>query len=559
MYTEEPKREINWGNVIKKGLIVLLVAIIIILIIWLITRNNNANNINVNNGTNNNNTNEKINTNAYSKDFIENYLYYHDFAKEHFLVSSTLPTSGNTLKYTLQELINKGLILPLIYKDNKTCDLESSYVLVKNNNGKYEMTTFLSCGKETAKTTEDLGCNQLCTNGNCDNKVEDATAIEYQFKQAYKTTETVYSCPSGYTKSGSKCVKGSTSTINATKTVTYNCPKGYSKSGSGENTKCYKNGQKVVDANVNYTYSCPSGYTKSGSGKNTKCTRYYAYTVNASKSSDTYNCPSGYTKSGSGANTKCTKTTTSTSSANPIKSGGEYTCSKGTLVNTKYCRIYTTKTTYKSYSQYLGKTYNGCTYSGSYTEACSTYYGCTTTKYKYYCNTSSYTDVAATKTEVTYKCPSGYDKSGSGANTKCTKTTTKTVSANPIKTSGGYYCSTGTLTGSKCLIETTDSANYIRDKYYTCDAGYGLSGNVCYKTTSESTKPIKNTAYTCKSGYTKVGLGSSSKCTTGVTSTINATKSTKTVTKYKYQWSTKTSIAGWERTGQTRTVKASSK
>ena len=43
-------------------------------------------------------------------------------------------------------------------------------------------------------------------------------------------------------------------------------------------------------------------------------------------------------------------------------------------------------------------------------------------------------------------------------------------------------------------------------------------------------------------------------CTKGSTSTINATKSTKTLTKYKYKWSSETSLEGWEKTGKTREV-----
>jgi len=33
MYTEEPRREINWGSIIKKGLLILLIAGIIFLLI----------------------------------------------------------------------------------------------------------------------------------------------------------------------------------------------------------------------------------------------------------------------------------------------------------------------------------------------------------------------------------------------------------------------------------------------------------------------------------------------------------------------------------------------
>ena len=232
MYTEDTKPEIDWGNLIKKGIVILVVALIVFFIIWLFVKGNNNNNgVNVeydnqtnsstNNNNNNNSSNDINNNTAYSKEFLEGYRYFHDTAKEYFLISE-LPSKGKTLKYTLQELIDKELIFAWIYKDNKTCDTEGSYAYVTNNNGKYKLTVSLVCGVEVAKTTEELGCNQLCLSGNCENNPEvDEYVKEYQYKQAYTVSETVYSCPSGYTRSGSKCIKDNKNTIEATKTVNY--------------------------------------------------------------------------------------------------------------------------------------------------------------------------------------------------------------------------------------------------------------------------------------------------------------------------------------------------
>ena len=91
--------------------------------------------------------------------------------------------------------------------------------------------------------------------------------------------ETNYTCPTGYTLSGTKCNK-----------TTYSCPSGYTLSG----TKCNK---------TTTTYSCPSGYTLSG----TKC----------SKTTTTYTCASGYTLSGK----KCSKTTYSCPASADVHEG----------------------------------------------------------------------------------------------------------------------------------------------------------------------------------------------------------------------------------------------
>ena len=579
MYTEEPKRTINWGSILKKGLIILLIVAIILLIIWLFT-GNSSNAINVDYEK----TNENININeddnqgfdesAYSEIFITNYSYYHDTAKDYFLINE-IPTNGNAIRYSIQDLINKNVLLKVRY-GNGTCDLDSSYVAVTNEDNTYTMTTYLVCGSESVKTSERLACSLLCEN--CSEK------LEYQYKQAYKAKQTIYSCPAGYTKSGSgantKCTKGSNSVVAPTKQVTYSCPAGYTKSGSGANTKCTKTTSSSVNPTVTTTYSCPAGYVKTGSGANTKCTKTSSESVNASVRY-TYSCPAGYTKSGSGANTTCSKT----ESTNPTVTT-TYSCSQGTLVNTKYCRIYSSNSYYQSYETYHGATYNGCTYSGSYTAPCSNYTGCTKTYYKYYCTSTTYHDVAATETK-TYSCPAGYNQSGSGANTTCTRTVTtnpttsttyscpagynqsgsgantkctRTVTVNPTKTSE-YYCNSGyVLSGNKCYKTTNVTANPTVTTTYSCPAGYTKSGSgantTCTSNGSSEVNPNKTTTYSCPAGYSKSGIGESATCVKNSSTSTKPTVTTKTVTKYRYKWSTETSLEGWIRTGLTRKVKA---
>ncbi len=599
MYTEETRRSIDWPSVIKKGLLILIVALVIFLIIWLLVRNNNDNvNVNVNDNDNNTNNGTITNPDAYSNEFINGFHYVHDIAKDYFLVKE-LPLNGGTIKYTLKELIDKGLILPFTYKDNETCDVEASYVTVTNENGKYNMTTTLVCGREVAKTTEELGCNQLCVSGNCKVTVtEPKYAYEYQFRQAYKTTESVYTCPSGYTKSmnGNNviCVKGNQTTINATKKTTYTCPEGYTKSGSGANVICVAEKNKTTSlicpdgyTNQNGTctkqstgnkvettdFTCPSGYTKSGSGAATKCTRTVA--GSATESANPI-CPSGYNQSGSGSSIKCTKTVSGSTTQSAKSVFSYYSCSSGTNLGNGKCRHYSTSRYYITVYKYYGATYNGCSYSGAYTSTC-TGSGCVSKYYKYYCSKQSSYD---TNASAIYKCPSGYSASGSvGYGTTCYKTvpTTSTQSANPVCPSGynqsgsgssikctktvstnkdettNAICPTGytkNIDGTNCTrnvtVPTTDTKDMI------CPEGFTRSGNTCTAKETLKKNATKNTEYICPSGYTKFGIGPDSKCTKGSTSTVSPTKQTKEVTKYRYKWSCETSLTGWERTNNYR-------
>ena len=529
MYTEEPRKRIDWPYVLRKIIIIVLIVLLIFLIIWLINRgiknnkvknNYNNNNIkeNIKNNNDNNNNGNLSNPEYYSESFITNYMYFHDNARD-FVEKNNLPIENNSVTYTLQELIDKGILLPTSYGNN-SCDTENSYVVVTNDAGKYNMTTTLICGKEIAKTNEELKCSELCTN--CNVVVEDEckdkdcnTAIEYEFKQAYKATDTIYNCPSGYTKTGSgnntKCVKNDSNVVNPTKNTTYTCQEGYTKTGSGNNTKCVKNTSETVKAIENTTYTCSNG-AKPNSNHMCPVTST-SYTKEAKV---TYSCSDGSTPN---SNHMCPVTSTS------------YKCDDGDLVNTSYCRIYTTGSYYTSYNSYYGKTYNSCTYTGSSTTPCTNCAGSTRTVYTYKCYKSSYRDVPAApisntvytnQANVTYSCSNG---STPNSNHMCSETTTIYEKANSNTT---YSCKTGTLKDKLCIVSNNTTIN-----------------------------PNINVSYNCPVGYTKQGLAATSICTKGNVITVNPTKSTKEVTKYRTKWSTETSIPGWTKTGKTRTVKAS--
>ena len=74
MYTEDTKKEINWGSFIKKGIIVLVIALVIFFIIWLFAKNNNSNiNVNYGNG-NNSNPSSTLNNTTYSKEVTDIFM-----------------------------------------------------------------------------------------------------------------------------------------------------------------------------------------------------------------------------------------------------------------------------------------------------------------------------------------------------------------------------------------------------------------------------------------------------------------------------------------------------
>ena len=205
MYTESEKREINWGVIVKRAIIAIGIILLVLLLIWMISKINGTNDNNK--ATYDNQSTTKVENKSletYSKEFIDNIRYMQDVARNYWLINGTLPTDGNSIEFTLKELISKGLILPFSDKYGNACDLNESYVRLTNNNETYTMSVKLACDTETATISEELGCNQFC-----DGKCTDVdTKIQYQFKQAYEATTTTYTCPSGYKRNGNKCYKG---------------------------------------------------------------------------------------------------------------------------------------------------------------------------------------------------------------------------------------------------------------------------------------------------------------------------------------------------------------
>jgi hypothetical protein len=117
------------------------------------------------------------------------------------------------------------------------------------------------------------------------------------------TSSVSYSCSSGYTLAGTKCVKTSDTTTAASKTLvkTY-CPDGY-EIDSSNTSRCKKTVITEVDPDTNITYSCKDGYNLVEG----RCVKGTVDTKDATKNAK-YSCPSSdYTLNETAKS--CTKTT----------------------------------------------------------------------------------------------------------------------------------------------------------------------------------------------------------------------------------------------------------
>ena len=232
MYEEENvtyKIGINWKDIAIK---VVLLVLFLILLIWLFPKPN----LDV----------------LYDSVYSDNIDTMKVAAKSYYTTDRLPENVGESTSMTLKEMLDNKMLLELKDKDGETCDTTKSKVEVtKTASDKYVLKVQLKCGSNDDYILETIGCNSVCKNGNCENvetiAKEDSgnsdstnsddsesdptvtpkngsvkgdnilTTTYYQHRQAINSTKTIYTCPDGYTKNGTKCYKQSTgATIDAT-------------------------------------------------------------------------------------------------------------------------------------------------------------------------------------------------------------------------------------------------------------------------------------------------------------------------------------------------------
>ena len=510
MYEDEKvtyKVGINWKDILIK---IILLILFVLLLLWLFPKPNLDS--------------------LFDTIYTTNINSMKDAAKSYYTIDKLPENVGDQTSMTLKEMFDNHMLIRFTDKDGKTCDETSSKVEVtKISDDQYALKVQLNCGEQKDYILETIGCTSVCNNGNCttvidnneDNDTDDTIADNtttqtpnnellvnkvtyYQHRKAIVTSTTVYTCPAGYTRNGTKCTKATTgATIDAT--PHYN-PDQVVTTDAKYTTEGHREYIDPIKTKTGTNYTCPTGYTLNGS----YCIKYTDATEKPG--STNYTCPSGYTKNG----TKCEKTYDAKYTAGVTS----YTCPNGGTLDGTKCVVTSNATANTTYTCPSGYTKNG--------SSC----------YKVYDATAS----------TSYTCPSGYSLSGS----KCTKSSTSTINATASTSYGSwkaqwtkYYSSSqktytndtnklvynGTVSGATCGSPCGNKGIWYKYTYYTrskstnytCPSGYTKSGSKCSKTTTSTINATANTTYTCPSGYTKNG----SKCSMTTTSTINATANTK--------------------------------
>lgn len=505
MYTNENKFSLR--DVLFQFL---FVALFIFILLLLFPSKNYMNEMKSELLNNDGNSQEQTSKLVTSAIFNQNITTMKEASILYFTTPRLPQKQGDSVKLTLKELLDKHLVVAPLDEKGNVCDTEKSYIIMTKDKDEYVLKVNLKCGSEEDYILTYLGCYDYCQGTVCENKAKQPTktvtktetkkevtpvkptnlSYQYEYKLNGKWSDWSNWSEWGTTKltaTTSKEVDTKTvkiddkvTTVDAKETITYTCPSGYTLSG----TKCVKSTESIVTATIKKTYTCPTGYTYSGG----TCKKGYISTVDATKTV-TYSCPSGYALNGS----VCYKTTTTTIDATKTI---KYSCEEGYTISGTSC-VRSTKTVTR---QTFTSARSGSEYKLVSVDTRSACTGCAyITYYTYDVTTSSTSSKAATSTTA-YTCPSGYTLAG----TKCAKTSDTQTAA--TTTTGNYSCPSGyTLNGDKCkktVINTVDPDTNIS---YSCQEGYNLVEGVCVKGSVSTIDATKNEKYSCEQGFTLNG------------------------------------------------------
>ncbi len=469
MYSEEKSKGFMLKDVIIK---LIFLVLFVFLLIWLFPKMSDLNIF-------------------YSNIFRENISYMQE-AGESYFTKDMLPTEvGETVKITLQEMIDKNLIIPFADKDGNSCNVYSSYVEVtKNEDSTYTLKTNLICNTESNYIEKKVGCNQYCEGNACSSST--CGDLQYEYKKAVTTDIVSYECDKGYSRSGKYCYKTTVKDKEAAKKV-------YSKEKTVVTDAIKNNGTEVkIKLNTIVTTTQDEYYCSEGTLVGDICrtkTDAEKTVVKGTATKEPYSCEKERTKE------VCTTTNTEVPykcNCSSVYKNGKLievcdTCTKTVPVQT--CTDVTTT--------YIGTCYRDVTTEDTVTYSCSkgTLSGTSCIIEK---------DASIKKGTTTYKCPEGTTSTtGENATLACYKTTL---------VEGDYYCK-------------------------DADATLNVSKKTCTRII-----PTQFTGYKCSGKYKLKGLY----CYLYTTTKVKAKKTTSLKTTYEYKWSCKTSLEGWIKTGKTR-------
>ena len=143
----------------------LLVILFILIMIWLFPTKSYLDNKYVTNENIEETIKEQLEP-LYGKLFVQNLETMRDASKDYFTVKKLPSTVGTSVTLTLKEMIEKKMVTEVIDSNNKSCDVDKSYVEVTKMDEDYQMKVQLTCSDYSDYIVVTMGCYDLCND--CD-------------------------------------------------------------------------------------------------------------------------------------------------------------------------------------------------------------------------------------------------------------------------------------------------------------------------------------------------------------------------------------------------------
>ena len=168
----EDERQINWLSLFIKIIIIFIFAIILI---WLVSK--------------------IINSSKPTETFKNNINNMEEVAVSYFKEIDLPQEKGKSTKITLEEMIEKKLIVSINENKKSTCDVKKSYSKITRNKKDYKVETTLVCGKEKDTITRKFSfkdCKNCSTKETKDNTNKDTSKDTTSTNTSTNTTKTTY-------------------------------------------------------------------------------------------------------------------------------------------------------------------------------------------------------------------------------------------------------------------------------------------------------------------------------------------------------------------------------
>lgn len=119
--------------------------------------------------------------------FNENIISMKDAAKSYYTTPRLPKNVGDKVKMTLDEMLDKKIILPFTDKNGKTCSLTESYVEITKYDEEFIMKVNLRCGEDENYLLVYMGCYDYCSTTLCEkNKADVVSPTIYSTKKVIK-------------------------------------------------------------------------------------------------------------------------------------------------------------------------------------------------------------------------------------------------------------------------------------------------------------------------------------------------------------------------------------